>query len=532
MTLATPTIRALRCAVALVALGLGTAATAQTVVNVSPNAFGSLNQAVAANGSAIYVLERGGRYLLNGRITVTQPITIRAADGEGTLPVIQPGIDTGGQSDILFDLQGDMTLQGIYVLFADDNGARTRYGITVSGNDVELVVDESVFDYESAAQIRVPGAGLKLTMTNTVVRNVFQGGEYNGRLLDLRGPVPDSLTFQNNTFVNVVGTVVNRSGGYVPYFKFDHNTVYGSNHFLRPEGIFGEAYITNNVFANVGFIGDAGMDSATEGFDRAIVYFRELGNDAPEGVTEADRKLVATNNNYFYDQELLDFYAANDMVQAFVFLNERIGNIPDAADVTIENNFTEALAFDAAPPVGLLVDYVTAAYNGVPNNQRPVTSFDPDGIQTATLPLPEDFGYPTTARSYTAAPGPSGGCPIGDLNYFPSLKTSCTNFATAGETGPGAPGDGLYVRGTFPNPAAGNARLSFDLGAPASVSATVYDALGRVVASAPARPLAAGEDHRLDLDLSGLPAGLYLYRVAAESGTETFTRTGRLTVVR
>jgi hypothetical protein len=80
---------------------------------------------------------------------------------------------------------------------------------------------------------------------------------------------------------------------------------------------------------------------------------------------------------------------------------------------------------------------------------------------------------------------------------------------------------------TFPNPAAGTATVRFDLAAPSTVEVSVYDLLGRRVAT-----LAEGEHpsgaHALPLDAGGLAAGLYLVRL--EAGASVLTR--RLTVLR
>jgi photosystem II stability/assembly factor-like uncharacterized protein len=78
----------------------------------------------------------------------------------------------------------------------------------------------------------------------------------------------------------------------------------------------------------------------------------------------------------------------------------------------------------------------------------------------------------------------------------------------------------------YPNPSAGPATLAFALGAPAEVTVTVHDALGRAVARQRVG-LAAGE-HRVALP-AGLAPGLYV--VAASAGGERLG-TARLTVVR
>ena len=90
----------------------------------------------------------------------------------------------------------------------------------------------------------------------------------------------------------------------------------------------------------------------------------------------------------------------------------------------------------------------------------------------------------------------------------------------------GAAAGSFRLVGVAPNPAADRAAVRFVLDRPADVAARVYDVLGREVLAADA-PFAAG-DHALSLDVSGLPAGLYVVRLAA--GGEVLA--GRFTVVR
>ena len=96
---------------------------------------------------------------------------------------------------------------------------------------------------------------------------------------------------------------------------------------------------------------------------------------------------------------------------------------------------------------------------------------------------------------------------------------------------PGAGASAFALRGAGPNPTAGAVTVRFDLGAPAEVSARVFDALGREVAAVAPVALAAGEGRSLALDLSVLPAGVYLYRVEAAAGGGVETATGRLALV-
>lgn len=88
------------------------------------------------------------------------------------------------------------------------------------------------------------------------------------------------------------------------------------------------------------------------------------------------------------------------------------------------------------------------------------------------------------------------------------------------------------VEGLYPNPARGAATLRYNLPAEAVVAVEVYDNLGRRVLRTAEAAVGAGAGRTLALDTSGLAAGVYVWRLTADTGTETLQQTGRMTVVR
>lgn len=79
----------------------------------------------------------------------------------------------------------------------------------------------------------------------------------------------------------------------------------------------------------------------------------------------------------------------------------------------------------------------------------------------------------------------------------------------------------LTLGQAYPNPTAGRTAIPFSLDAPQRVRIAVYDALGREVAVAADRTFGPGEQ-AVDVNVAGLPSGLYFYRLRA--GTQTLTR--------
>ena len=93
-----------------------------------------------------------------------------------------------------------------------------------------------------------------------------------------------------------------------------------------------------------------------------------------------------------------------------------------------------------------------------------------------------------------------------------------SGLATPNEGGAASAGFGLAP--VYPNPARGTATVAFELDRPQVAMVAVYDVLGREVAV-----LARGEQPAgrttLALDAAGLPAGLYVVRLAGEAATAT-----------
>ncbi|MFB3133087.1 MAG: T9SS type A sorting domain-containing protein, partial [Rhodothermales bacterium] len=68
------------------------------------------------------------------------------------------------------------------------------------------------------------------------------------------------------------------------------------------------------------------------------------------------------------------------------------------------------------------------------------------------------------------------------------------------------------LHANYPNPFNPSTQMAFDVAAPSRVRLTVYDLLGRAVATLVDGAMPAGR-HQAVFDAAGLPSGLYLYRI-------------------
>lgn len=405
--------------VAALAAGLAAPpAAAQRTVTVAPGN-GTLAAAIRAAVDATdslttntFVLQRGGNYVNEGELEIGVPVRIVAADGDGARPLIRAITPSGGETaDQVLRVQGDFELRSVRVVGGDGIGGLANRLIRINENDVRVVVDDAVLDEAGQSAFRVNNPGAKLFVTNTTVSNIGETDDpNNGRGIDDRGQDIDSLVVRNSTFYNITSRVLRDDGGRINYAEFDQNTFVntGQGGTVALGEVF-EARVTNNVFYNTGFYGFETEDDEGEAEDDGQIRADAIDASELGGRTQS---LVVANNNFYLDPALAAAYP--DGVEALPRFDEDAQALLDASG-RASGNFSEPLAFDDG--VGAPVATVESFYADPEGAQAP---FDESG---GTV----DFGYPETARSFTAG---DDGQPVGDRRYF----------GTSVE--PGVPGDG------------------------------------------------------------------------------------------
>jgi surface protein len=91
---------------------------------------------------------------------------------------------------------------------------------------------------------------------------------------------------------------------------------------------------------------------------------------------------------------------------------------------------------------------------------------------------------------------------------------------------------GFTLHGNYPNPFNPSTSIRFDLPQSAEVTIQVVDILGRVVMDHQAGALGAGANRTVALDASRLASGVYLYRIIAAGASQTYTGSGKFTLVK
>ncbi len=135
----------------------------------------------------------------------------------------------------------------------------------------------------------------------------------------------------------------------------------------------------------------------------------------------------------------------------------------------------------------------------------------------AILPALTDYWHEfVTGDSLEAGAGPLAELAPGEFRIYSSARLGAApdGVVTVGTEGLSAAPDQLLSARTYPNPFAGQAVIEFSMPAPARVRLEAFDSLGRRVAVIVDRYLAAGR-HTVPFDASGLPAGVYTYRLVS-----------------
>lgn len=503
--------------------------------------FGTLNEAVhgdtTSTGARVdentwYVLQRDGLYLLNGSVENRGfHLKIMGERGEGHPPIVQPGVSEVGSSDLAFSVRGDLTTKGFYVTHLDDAGGIQLRTYRIRTDEATVRLDSMFLDTEGQAYFRTDGEGTRLFITNSHLRNaVFLTSPANGRIIDTRGNSPDTLWFENNTMYHYSHDIIRAAGAILPFVYFNHNTVYNGGAQLDIERAV-KAVVTNNLFINPAT--DWTQEDAEDG-----VGFIFIDSLRAENLTEADRSIVVTNNNFYYEDDWLELYSGIDTVMVRPLLSEwgefLAANNPN---IVVENNISSAVAFADAPASDTYIAFRSLLLTDPGNENPPDFRADKNGVFDAAglpvvgigeLPYDFDFSYPTTEPSYTAA---EGGFPLGDLNWFPAQKLEWIATST-GETTE-LP-TRLRVHGNYPNPFNPSTSIRLDLPTAADVSVAVFDLLGRKVLEVPAQAMPAGPDQSIRLDAGALASGVYVYQVTARSAarSDVSLSTGRMVLLK
>jgi hypothetical protein len=220
--------------------------------------------------------------------------------------------------------------------------------------------------------------------------------------------------------------------------------------------------------------------------------------------------LTISNNNIFWDQEVMDYWASNDSVFAPGVLSDLV--IENLGAAASDAFFQEPLSLNSIPVT--ILPYIEDFYADpaaedmfdfiVEDISLEGTAFDSGNLFDFSS---FDPCYDPSAQSATA--GTDGG-PIGAVSFCPAL-TNIFDVAV----------DPTLVLKVSPNPVTTDLNLSFELTTSSRVNISIMDLNGRLVSLIFEGQLASGE-HTLTHNIANqLSKGLYLLSLQTEQGVMT-----------
>ncbi len=390
------------------------------VVNVEPDqgtSIGALQTSIAANGSAIYILKRGGIYLTNGMYTIPATagtLIIRAESGTGARPVIMGGVPTSGYpaGDNVIRVSSDIKFENIYFSGEDMNAVVHKNTVRVnSGTWFEFI--GCMFDKDNASSIRNESQNCTYIFNNCTFRNeVDYAGLSNGRAFDARDAKQHLvLIMKNCTFYNLSQRMIRPSTSDFDSIVFVNNTCFNIQDGLSL-GRALKVRCNNNIFYNCGLAG-----SATKRL--GIIEIDSIGT-----VADATRTFDLRNNLFFTDPQYTAVMVAPAGTTRYfrgilnsaarVFLKNKQITISD----TIKN---QSITFTNPAPLMIAgVQYQwqnnwPSSYTPTANNRLDAVE-DPLNVGDIISPkVPFSYGYSTTSSTYTA--GLKGDI-MGDKKWF------------------------------------------------------------------------------------------------------------------
>ncbi|MEN8228216.1 MAG: T9SS type A sorting domain-containing protein [Bacteroidota bacterium] len=514
------------------------------------------------NPNRVYETIPGEVYIYDGRAnfdaSVPELRIVAPAISADIVPPlhIKTTAPDGSFKKTFINVAGDLYMENQYLLMALTNNTLDREFMRAGGENSHFHYDNCIMEFTNWTFFYPRALHQTYKFTNCLMINIgAEGNLEKGTVFD-SWMGTDTIWFENNTILNH-GTLTHAWYHVAPSFSyFNHNTIVNStqNPFLytsQPEMV-----VTNNLFINTGLVPDypgfyEGALAEDDKLPRSLISVDTLEDSWvtdywPDGYTvasDADRKVLVDNNNAWWDARFT------------TMLNDNLPAIPDSlnaewtSQMITMNSRTQAMFDDdeaypylnegtwysQEPDFANYADKVPEWIDFIITNSTPG---DPNGgsampyWRTNEHMLTTPDWPPLADMSYTQSDlidGALNGYPLGDLNWFPGLKS---RWETSSES------DTLIARlksGTipeawagvgireqmsgftssievFPNPVSDIATVRFDIAISSDVEMTLFNILGEKVRMKKLGYYSAGV-HEVSLSKGDLTPGIYILQL-------------------
>ncbi|MEM6326339.1 MAG: T9SS type A sorting domain-containing protein [Bacteroidota bacterium] len=281
-----------------------------------------------------------------------------------------------------------------------------------------------------------------------------------------------------------------------------------------------------------------GRDATEAGLSASVRF--ELSAVTDEGETPVSAAFVTATEGAALGEDATDAYRLTPGAWPRTVLStltdteagETVPLVLNALPSDAEGEITVPVSVTAEGHAAGPLDLSVSASGSLPEGWTAVLVDREMGVRTEVAP---GMRYRFTAEVTEAAAKVGSlrlGVPVGPF----AARTATTTYdsgdrfalvvAPARIVSTEAGGEAFALGAVSPNPTRGTASVTLSLPESGEVTVSVFDAMGREVASV--RQVAAAGSHRLGVPVAGLAPGVYVVRVESPSGTAT----RQMTVVR
>ncbi len=513
----------------------------------------------------VYRLLRNMRYPITSNVTIpNERLTLVAykPDKDNKPPQVGPADDLQGNRPgwSMMELHS-ITFKNIWFTlqnFISGSNTGSPTVANVWGDNTVNYVDGCYYEHIARWPVRNMGEGNSFYMTNCILRHGGDSGGWyrRGHFFISESNNVDTLVFNNSTFINSPGMVLNFMRKAVKYVEFDHNTIVNN----ELTGITIENWlngkVTNNIFYNVFSAGQSEAEVRdSQGGLPSLINLDTLGRwfpldslllaECPSCSVESNRVIEVANNWHGRTagvEAYLENDAHNDTLHTVPWMNDRTAamfaddtNYPYLTEVNTYTKDTHGFPDFVTPIVGT-DSMVAHLINRIRGGAGPPWRWywEPEGVENPNNDIEWPLLENLAIKNGRLLLG-TDGYPIGDLNWYtdtaqrwdmtdwPSAISTATS--TAVEENIGSLPESFSLEQNYPNPFNPVTSIRFSLRNTGKVKLSIYNMLGEEVNTLVDGHKTAGV-YKVEWDGTNsagqkMASGIYFYKLQMGSNVKT-----------
>lgn len=467
------------------------------------------------DNNTIYKLQNGQIYITSGRLvnTTDWKLHIEAVDLEDTAvkPILSRIPNASGTYPDIMWPKGDLTLKNLWIISGEKGPLETMdWGkIRISGENTRVIVDNCLIEKDRGGFLQMRADGIKCYVTNCLFRNgsnrrILEG---NGRGIDTRNYAMDTLIIKNTIVHNIADRFLRSQGGTVPhnYIEIDHCTgfnITGRHGFIQL-GRVNTAKITNNLFINPLMQGTSPKYTDEQ---------TQPDNDAHKVITLdtlfENTALEISNNNIFWTQDVIDYWATNDSVSMPAVLSDLV--IESLGDKVENAYFQDPLELNNVP--GSVLQFVIDLYA----DPTSLNMYDLTVEDIALAGSDYDSGNLFDFASFDPCYSPDASSAHADTEGDAiGAVANCAELASGVQETRINNALELFV---YPNPAQNVTSFSFTTAMKGRVNLKIFDIQGNLITTLLNQETYPGNHTAIWDNLESFAAGIYFAYISTPEG--------------